>query len=709
MGGSDESHTSLLMQQWGRLDDWLRDEAGNVVLSGKGLEIPDIVFVSRNAGNVSIDQSALQGTFSSHNKLMKTVSEGEVVYGVNTGFGGSADTRTNDFIALQRLLTRELSYGVLSPATRDPRPLSQSTSSSSSSFDLAWEEPSESHHLPLTWVRAAILLRINSLIKGHSGVRPVILDRLHSLLSYNIIPMIPLRGSISASGDLSPLAYISGAIQGKSTIRILRTNQKQDVYADEALAEAGLEPVSLMAKEGLAIVNGTAISTAAATLILHDTHQLALLSQILTAMSVEALLGSPESFNEFFGKVRSHPGQIESSRNISAFLRGSQLSVPKDGKDGSLRQDRYSIRTAAQWIGPVLEDLLLAHQQITIECNSATDNPLIDDDGNVLHGGNFQAKAVTSAMEKCRQGIQSIGRMIYTQCREMINPTTSWGLPPNLVVEEPSRSAIFKAIDIHIAALTSELGFLAGPVNHVYGAEMGNQSLNSLALISARYTAIAARVLTELAAAHILSLCQAFDLRAMRLLFLDRIAEEFKISVSTLETDLQLQSRDQRLSEVLWVNLQKSLDQTVTMDSEERFLHIAKSMRVPILDHVGSAAGPTILVEMDSLIAKISHLLYEGWIINREAYMAHGDAKTVLGAASKLMYQYVRETLGIPFLYTARIMTPIPEDLAQAEVKEAPTLGVYTSILYRAIRRGELVSVMSEIIGECLTDDALNR
>ncbi|KAJ5647096.1 L-Aspartase-like protein [Penicillium lividum] len=709
MGRPYEFHTSLLAQQWGRLNNWLHDGAENVVLNGQGLEIPDIVFVSRNAGSVSIDPAAHQATLNNHNRLMKTVSDGEVVYGVNTGFGGSADTRNNDVLALQRLLTRELSYGVLSPAARDPRPLSQSTSSPLSRFDLAWEEPSESHHLPLTWVRAAILLRINSLIKGHSGVRPVILDRLHSLLSYNIIPMIPLRGSISASGDLSPLAYISGAIQGKSTIRVLRPNQKEDLYADEALAEAGLEPVSLMAKEGLAIVNGTAISTAAATLVLHDTHQLALLSQILTAMSVEALLGSPESFDEFFGKVRPHPGQIESSRNISAFLRGSQLSVAKDGKDGSLRQDRYSIRTAAQWISPVLEDLLLAHQQITIECNSATDNPLVDDDGKVLHGGNFQAKAVTSAMEKCRQGIQSIGRMIYTQCREMINHTTSWGLPPNLVVEEPSKSGIFKAIDIYIAALTSELGFLAGPVNHVYGAEMGNQSLNSLALISARYTATAARILTELAAAHILALCQAFDLRAMQLLFLDNIAAEFEMLVSTLETSLNLQSKDRPLFNILWASFQRGLDQTVTMDSEERFIQIAKSMRVPILDHVGSAAGPQTLIEMDSLIGKLSHLLYEGWITNRDVYMAHGDAKPVLGAASKSMYQYVRETLGIPFLHTARILTPLSEEMAQAEVKEAPTLGVYTSILYRAIRRGELVPVMSKIIGECLTDEELHR
>ncbi|KAJ5741094.1 L-Aspartase-like protein [Penicillium malachiteum] len=137
MRRSYESHTSLLVQQWAKLNTWLHDGAGNVVLNGQGLEILDIVFVSRNAGKVFIDQAALQASFNSHNKLMKTVSDGEVIYRVNTGFGGSADTRNNDVLALQRLLTGELRYGVLSPAARDPRPRSQSTSSHSSSFDLA--------------------------------------------------------------------------------------------------------------------------------------------------------------------------------------------------------------------------------------------------------------------------------------------------------------------------------------------------------------------------------------------------------------------------------------------------------------------------------------------------------------------------------------------------------------------------------------------
>ena len=160
-----------------------------------------------------------------------------------------------------------------------------------------------------------------------------------------------------------------------------------------------------------------------------------------------------------------------------------------DGSEkGSLRQDRYSIRTAAQWLGPLLEDLTLAHEQFTIECNSVTDNPLIDNNGRTLHGGNFQAKSVTSAIKKTRLALQSIGQMLFTQRTELINPSINRKLPPYLVADEPGESFIFKSVDLLIAPLQSELGFLVNTVgSHVQPAEMGNQALNSLALISARY------------------------------------------------------------------------------------------------------------------------------------------------------------------------------------------------------------------------------
>lgn len=166
--------------------------------------------------------------------------------------------------------------------------------------------------------------------------------------------------------------------------------------------------------------------------------------------------------------------------------------------------------------------MLLAHKQVVIKINSVTDNPLVDtESGKMFHGGNFQARAITSAMEKVRQGCQTVGRMLYVQCTELINPATNRGLPPNLVADEPSESYIWKGNDIMVAALQSELGFLANPIGtHVQTAEMGNQALSSLALISARYTLDALDVLSQISAVHLIALCQAVDLRVKNSMFL---------------------------------------------------------------------------------------------------------------------------------------------------------------------------------------------
>lgn len=376
--------------------------------------------------------------------------------GVNTGFGGSANTRNSHVTQLQQTLVRELHYGILA----DPRPTTKSLSYDANRLGdeqvggksmrerlvpicedgLPLDDPITATCMPESWVRAAILIRITSLVSGRSGAREIVVNRMLDLLECRIIPRIPLRGSISASGDLSPLSYAGGVLQGKCALTVWADDPqeggRQIMTAKEAFAAKCLEPIYLEAKEGLAIVNGTAISCAVGALAISEAQNLGLLSQILTAMSVEALKGSVETFDPTFTSLRPHPGQIESARNINSFLSGSHLTAVNDGWDeGSLRQDRYSIRTASQWLGPSLEDLSFAHQQMTTECNSVTDNPLIDEHGRMLHGGDFQAKAVTSAMEKTRLALQTIGQMLFTQCAELINPATNRGLPPNLVAD----------------------------------------------------------------------------------------------------------------------------------------------------------------------------------------------------------------------------------------------------------------------------------
>lgn len=290
-------------------------------------------------------------------------------------------------------------------------------------------------------------------------------------------------------------------------------------------------------------------------------------------------------------------------------------------------------------------------------------------------GGIFQAKAVTSAMEKARQGIQGLGRMAFSQCTEIINPATNRGLPPNLVAEDPSISLIFKGTDLNIAALTAELGFLASPVNHVQTAEMGNQSLNSLALISARYTHTANEVLSQLMAAHLIAVCQALDLRAMHRQFLELYQPQLselvanwygateKLNVSTdsvnpspsLLSNLSIPSdplsnfsdlpnppvdclRDasnqgalDELTELLWSQLKKSFDMTVHMDARERFTEIAKSLRTVLLDHSSFNTATEFVPRLEGFTDALSFSLNGAWCSHRDAYLVHGDASSMLG------------------------------------------------------------------------------
>ncbi|KAF7862475.1 hypothetical protein EAF04_007348 [Stromatinia cepivora] len=690
-------HSEIILREWQELHDFI-ETGENILLTGNSLKIAQVVATARYKAKTQINITAMNALKANENLLERRLQNGEVIYGVNTGFGGTADVRTNKTLELQRVLIRELHYGILPPGPRDNQPDTLENSIKQHQYDLGLDGCMELSHLPESWTRAAILLRINSLIKGCSAVRPVVVERMQDLLTHNIIPMIPLRGSISASGDLSPLSYIGGAVQGKTTIRIISRNERS-LFADQAFTKYGLDPVVLEAKEGLAIVNGTAISAAAAAMVLHDTHGLALFSQILTAMSVEALKGTTESFDPFFAKVRPHPGQIESANNVLAFLEGSKLTKINTGVETSLRQDRYSIRTASQWIGPVLEDLVLAHQQIRIECNSATDNPILGPNGDFLHGGNFQAKAVASAMGKTRQGIQSIGRMLFTQCTEMINPSTSQGLPPNLVAEDPSISYIFKGTDLNIAALTAELGFLSNPVNHVQTAEMGNQSLNSLALISARFTHMANEVLCQLMAAHLLAVCQALDLRALNQSFLDGYEPHFRTLLhEKYMTQAGLNdSAAEGFFSSFWIELQRMMDVTVSMNAQERFPFVAKSMRGFFWDHSSFDKKSHTLESLEGFVDTLANSLYDTWCHNRDAYLVHGDATPFLGFASRSIYGFVRRSLKVPFLSSPHLKTPQGEG-DEMFSGQAPTVGSYTGAVYRAFKDGTLAKAAIDIL-----------
>ena len=608
--------------------------------------------------------------------------------------------------ALKKDLLRGLQYGIIAEEIPPNSSLCigekrQRTFSSTPALALDHEAKSI---MPESWVRASMLVRLNSLAQGASGILPSTVDALLRLLRKNVIPKVPLRGSISASGDLSPLAYIAGVLEGKPSLNAYVGDREKAgrhmKRADVALSEHSIDPIVLKAREGLALVNGTSVSAAVAALAMHEALCLTALSQVLTAMSVEALRGTDESFDRFLAAVRPHWGQAETSRNIYAFLKQSKLVNRDQGSsESSLRQDRYSIRTASQWLGPVLEDLALANDQITTELNSATDNPLIDSHTSpprVLHGGNFQAKAVTSAVEKIRQSAQSIGRLLFTQCTELINPATSRGLPPNLVAAEPSESFIFKGTDILIASLLSELGFLANPVgSHVQTAEMGNQGVNSLALISARYTLDALDILSQLAAAHLVAVCQALDLRALQARFLASLEPDFNAAMKRhLHIHLVTPGSFDVLRSTCWKAFTTRLETTTSLDATVRIPGAVSSIQALITPSLEPCAEAfKALMTWTEVVGKHAVGLFIG---TRDQYTKNPGATELLGRVSKRMYALVRTELKVPFVGIETLATPQP----YGKLEKGVTMGELNGKVRAAMATGKLYKA----VVECLRD-----
>ena len=578
--------------------------------------------------------------------------------------------------------------------------------------------------MPEPWVRGAMLVRSNSLVRGHSAVRLSIIDSIVTLLRNNMVPLVPLRGSISASGDLCPLSYIAGTLEGNPDVLVLTGDRRSRrlLPADKALSQLGMSPVKYGPKEGLGVLNGTAFSTTVGALALNEADHLAVLSQILTAMGVEALSGTVGSFDPFIAAIRPHQGQVEVAGNISSFLKGSKLAREDDEcDDGQLRQDRYALRTSSQWVGPYLEDLVLARQQLEVELNSTTDNPLFDVSARkVHHGGNFQAVAVTSSTEKTRLALQMMGKMIFAQSTELLDVHVNNGLPPNLSMDEPSLSFTLKGVDINMAAYMSELAFLANPVSsHVQSAEMGNQSLNSMALVSARYTHMALDLLSLMSSAYLYSLCQALDLRVMQALFVKQLEPAIEEITTTIFGAVLLPSQMNALHESLWETIAHTMSKTVIKDSSDRFIHVAKSAQPILLDAfenleehntrhgIASSWGiekPLALLRLwTDQVALTSRKVF---VTNRDNYLAHGDATAYLGSASKRMYKFVREDLEVPF---HRGLCDHPTFEAKDTCRtfqscdpKSMTTGSRISIIHKALRNGKLMVPVMECLKEAL-------
>ncbi|KAF7363164.1 Phenylalanine ammonia-lyase [Mycena venus] len=672
-----------------------------VIVDGQTLSIAAVTAASRDLGvNVALstDKTIQERVRKSRDVINQKVERGVSVYGISTGFGGSADSRTDKPIHLGLALLQHQVSGIL-PSAQEPQDI------------LPLLDPGSATTMPEAWVRGAMLIRMNSLIRGHSGVRFQLIEKIHEVLRANVIPVVPLRGSISASGDLSPLSYVAGLLIGNPSIRAFdgppAFGSRKMVSSRAALSAHKIEPISLASKEHLGILNGTAFSTSVAALALNDAVHLTLLAQVCTALGTEALLGTRGSFDPFIHSVaRPHPGQVECARNIWNMLDGSKLAQTHE-KEVSiyvdkylLRQDRYPLRTSPQFLGPQVEDILSSLSAVTQECNSTTDNPLVDGDtGEIHHGGNFQAMAVTNAMEKTRLALHHMGKLLFTQMAELLNPAQNRGLPPSLALTNPSLNYFGKAVDIAAAAYVSELGYLANPVStHIQSAELHNQAVNSLALISARATIQSLDVLTMLTASCLYILCQAVDIRALQDEFGTRLCE---IVHEELHESFGKAYADSTtlLSDICAV-IRGSIERTSNMDAADQMHEVAASSSTVLLkffttEYTGSSATALSAIPAFQLrLAERGTTLLQSL---RSAFLAGergaSPASAYLGK-TKAVYEFVRLMLGIK-LHGVENQSGFANGLGVDDI----TIGQNISVIYEAIRDGKMQGVIVRMLG----------
>jgi histidine ammonia-lyase len=452
-----------------------------LLLDGRSLTLEDVASVARPGGRpVSLSAPARASVGASRAFIEEKVASGERVYGVTTGFGRLADVviPPEDRTALQHNLIRSHAAGMGDP-------------------------------LDAPAVRAIMLLRANALARGHSGCRVEVVERLLDLLNHGIHPRVPRYGSVGASGDLAPLAHVALALLGEGMA------ERDGVVGPTAgfLAQEGLEPLHLEAKEGLALINGTQATTGLGILALLAAERALETLEVAGAMSLEALLGTPEAFRAEIQQARPHPGQAVSAARLRFHLRDSEIR--ESHREGDPRvQDAYALRCMPQVHGAARQALGYVRGILETEANSATDNPLVfPEAGVVVSGGNFHAQIVSQALDLLAIAVADLASISERRIERLLNPDLSMGLPAFLT-ERPGLCSGLMIAQVAAVDSLAELRVLAHPASVDSVTTSANQEDHvSMGLAAARKALQAVCCLEQVVATELMCGAQGIEFR----------------------------------------------------------------------------------------------------------------------------------------------------------------------------------------------------
>ncbi|TPG67881.1 aromatic amino acid lyase [Brevibacillus laterosporus] len=485
--------------------DQIQDNQQTMILNGNDLKISDVAHVAKGDSksfSFLISDEAIERIVKCNELKHEIINKQHPIYGVTTGFGDSVNRQISAEKTwdLQRNLIKFLSCGVGPVADESV-------------------------------ARATMLIRTNCLVKGNSAVRMDVIHQLVAYLEKGITPIIPERGSVGASGDLVPLSYVASILVGEG--KVLYKGKQCEVK--EALEAEALMPLTLEAKEGLALVNGTSFMSAFACLAYTDAEEIAFVADICTAMASEALLGNRGHFYSFIHEQKPHLGQMVSAKNIYTILEGSQLSKEYSqilGINEKMNsksyveltqsiQDRYSIRCAPHVTGVLYDTLDWVKKWLEVEINSTNDNPIFDiDTREVYNGGNFYGGHVVQAMDSLKVSVANIADLLDRQLQLVVDEKFNKNLTPNLIQRfnsddyELGLHHGFKGMQIASSALTAEALKMSNPVSvFSRSTEAHNQDKVSMGTIASRDARTIVELTQHVAAIHLIALCQALDLR----------------------------------------------------------------------------------------------------------------------------------------------------------------------------------------------------